>query len=87
MRDALEYGATPQREALSEVTLIPEPSLPGESTLNVNVFTPSPGAGSLPVQQRSCAHGRQTPALRGTTQLPNLGAAAVRTCQPAARVP
>jgi len=42
VRDALEYGATPQRKALSEVTLIPEPSIPGLSTLNVNVFTPSP---------------------------------------------
>ena len=42
VRDALEYGATPQREALSEVTLIPESSLPGESTLNVNVFTRRP---------------------------------------------
>ena len=50
--DATAYGATAQRQALSEVTLIPEPSLPGDSTLNVNVFTPSPenatGAG-LPV--------------------------------------
>src|SRR4051794_32920804 len=38
--DALDYGATPQRAALSEVTLIPEPSVPGESTLNLNVYTP-----------------------------------------------
>ncbi|WP_308466584.1 carboxylesterase/lipase family protein [Rathayibacter soli] len=43
VRDATEYGATPQRKALSEVTLIPEPSIPGDSTLNVNVFTPRPG--------------------------------------------
>lgn len=42
VRDALDYGATPQRKALAEVTLIPEPSIAGESTLNVNVFTPSP---------------------------------------------
>lgn len=42
VRDALEHGATPQRKALAEVTLIPEPSILGESTLNVNVFTPSP---------------------------------------------
>lgn len=50
--DALEFGATAQRGDPG-VTLIPEPSVPGESTLNVNVFTPSPnpaadGAG-LPV--------------------------------------
>ncbi|GAA2161282.1 carboxylesterase family protein [Humibacillus xanthopallidus] len=38
--DATAYGPTPQRQALSETTLIPEPSVPGESTLNVNVFTP-----------------------------------------------
>jgi len=52
VRDALDYGATPQRKALAEVTLIPEPSIEGESTLNVNVFTPSPGKaddGGLPV--------------------------------------
>jgi len=42
VRDAVEYGATPQRKTLAEVTLIPEPSIEGESTLNVNVFTPSP---------------------------------------------
>ncbi|MGB3730411.1 carboxylesterase/lipase family protein [Microbacterium sp.] len=52
VRDALEFGATAQRGDPG-VTLIPEPSIPGESTLNVNVFTPSPenpadGAG-LPV--------------------------------------
>ena len=43
VRDATAYGATPQRSALSEITLIPEPSYPGASTLNVNVFTPAPG--------------------------------------------
>lgn len=52
VRDALEFGATAQRGDPG-VTLIPEPSVPGDSTLNVNVFTPSParaaaGAG-LPV--------------------------------------
>lgn len=40
-RDALEFAATAQRGDPG-VTLIPEPSVPGESTLNVNVFTPSP---------------------------------------------
>jgi para-nitrobenzyl esterase len=43
IRDAVEYGATAQRKPLAEVTAIPEPSIPGESTLNVNVFTPAPG--------------------------------------------
>ncbi|WP_210479225.1 carboxylesterase/lipase family protein [Naasia sp. SYSU D00948] len=52
VRDALEYGPTPQRKALAEVTAIPEPSIPGEDILSVNVFTPSarPADGSgLPV--------------------------------------
>lgn len=51
VRDALEMGATPQRRPFAEVTSIPEPSFPGDSTLNVNVFTPSPdvSAGLLPV--------------------------------------
>ncbi len=42
IREAVEYGATAQRGAAG-ITLIPEPSVPGESTLNVNVFTPAPG--------------------------------------------
>ena len=50
VRDALEQGATPQR-GNGEITLIPEPSVEGESTLNVNVFTPAPATGGagLPV--------------------------------------
>lgn len=48
VRDALEFGATAQRGDPG-VTLIPEPSVPGEATLNVNVFTPDPDASGLPV--------------------------------------
>ena len=50
IRDAVEYGATAQRGDPG-MTLIPEPSIPGEATLNVNVFTPAPGepAAALPV--------------------------------------
>ena len=50
IRDALEHGATAQRGDKG-ITLIPEPSVPGESTLNVNVFTPAPGEpdAALPV--------------------------------------
>lgn len=48
--DAVADEPTPQRETLAEITLIPEPSIPGESTLNVNVFTPEPsGDAALPV--------------------------------------
>ncbi|WP_312178442.1 carboxylesterase family protein [Arthrobacter sp.] len=55
VRDASQLGATPQRKQLAEITLIPEPSIPGDSTLNVNVYTPVPGetaagtADALPV--------------------------------------
>lgn len=42
VRDALEYAPTPQRKALAEITTIPEPSIPGEDTLTLNVFTPRP---------------------------------------------
>lgn len=49
VRDALEYGATAQRGDPG-VTFIPEPSVPGASTLNVNVFTPAPATdAALPV--------------------------------------
>ncbi|HEY9365763.1 MAG TPA: carboxylesterase family protein [Agromyces sp.] len=49
VRDALEFGATAQRGDPG-VTLIPEPSVPGDSTLNVNVFTPTPSTdAALPV--------------------------------------
>lgn len=46
-RDATEYGATPLRITGVD-NLIPEPAVPGKSTLNVNVFTPALH-GSLPV--------------------------------------
>ena len=48
VRDALAFAPTAQRGDPG-VTLIPEPSVPGESTLNVNVFTPDPSASGLPV--------------------------------------
>lgn len=50
VRDAVTHGATPQRREEPNA-LIPEPSIPGDSTLNVDVFTPSPApAGArLPV--------------------------------------
>ena len=45
--DATRYGATPLRVTGVD-NLIPEPAIPGESTLNVNVFTPALD-GSRPV--------------------------------------
>ncbi len=48
VRDATAPGATPQRRPFAEVTAIPEPSVPGDDTLLVNVFTPDVTA-SLPV--------------------------------------
>jgi len=51
VRDATRPGPTPQRRPFGEVTAIPEPSLPGDDVLGVNVFTPAPGdtAARLPV--------------------------------------
>jgi para-nitrobenzyl esterase len=42
VRDASAYGATAHRGEPG-ATLIPEPTVPGDATLNVNVFTPAPG--------------------------------------------
>ncbi len=48
--DATAYGATAQRGDTG-ITLIPEPSVPGDATLNVNVFAPAGAApdAALPV--------------------------------------
>ncbi len=48
IRDALAYGAT-ALQPQQEFTLIPEPLVPGENCLNLNVFTPDPGHSGLPV--------------------------------------
>ncbi|MDQ2796832.1 MAG: carboxylesterase family protein, partial [Actinomycetota bacterium] len=42
--DCTAYGSTAQRGGDPATQGIPEPSIPGEATLNVNVFTPSPTA-------------------------------------------
>lgn len=57
VRDAGEMGATPQRRPYAEVTSIPEPSVPGDSTLNVNVFTPSPSPDGDPLPVLVWIHG------------------------------
>ena len=51
VRGATAPGPTPQRRPFGETTAIPEPSVPGEGILNLNVFTPAPGdtAAALPV--------------------------------------
>jgi len=49
VRDALAYGPTSQQPADEIVGGIPEPSIPGEDILTVNVFTPDLGAAGLPV--------------------------------------
>ncbi len=41
VRDASQFGPTPQRRASGPVTAIPEPSIPGEDVLSVNVWTPA----------------------------------------------
>ena len=51
VRDALHYGPTapkaPYRPPFD--VLLPEPVIAGEDCLNLNVWTPDPGAGGLPV--------------------------------------
>lgn len=47
VRDAGAYGATPQRGDHG-ATLIPEPSIPGDDTLSVNVFATEAPTGSAP---------------------------------------
>jgi para-nitrobenzyl esterase len=49
VRDALAYGPTSQRPEDEIVGGIPEPSIPGDDILTVNVFTPDPGGAGLPV--------------------------------------
>lgn len=50
VRDASAYGPTPLRRDFGDTTLIPEPPVPGDATLNVNVFTPGADPGAhLPV--------------------------------------
>ncbi|MEU8530716.1 MULTISPECIES: carboxylesterase/lipase family protein [Streptomyces] len=48
--DATAYGPTAQRRPFAEMTTIPEPSIPGDGVLNLNVFTPAADpAAALPV--------------------------------------
>ncbi|NUS43765.1 MAG: carboxylesterase family protein [Mycobacteriaceae bacterium] len=48
--DCTRYGPTAQRKPLTPVTTIPEPSIPGDAVLNLNVFTPDHSSGAkLPV--------------------------------------
>ncbi|SEB69796.1 para-nitrobenzyl esterase [Paramicrobacterium humi] len=56
-RDAVSYGATPLREFMTGITLIPEPAFPGEETLTVNVFTPRAGERDDPVPVLVWIHG------------------------------
>ena len=48
VRDALSYGASSAQPDRG-VTIIPEPIIPGDNELNLNVFTPALGAARLPV--------------------------------------
>ena len=48
VRDAREHGPTAVQPEQG-FTLIPEPVVPGDDCLNLNVFSPDPGASGLPV--------------------------------------
>ena len=78
VRDAVEYGATAQRGDPG-ITLIPEPSVPGESTLNVNVFTPAPGERGRVCRCSSTSTAAATPQglprAPGTTVVPSTATA------------
>ncbi len=50
VRPAVDFGPTPQRRSPYDPPRIPEPSIPGEETLTVNVTTPDPSPDAkLPV--------------------------------------
>jgi para-nitrobenzyl esterase len=51
VRDALDYGPTAPKDAYMEPfdQLLPEPAIPGDDYLNLNVWTPDPGGSGLPV--------------------------------------
>lgn len=51
VRDALDYGATVTKPPYFPPfdVLLPEPAIPGEDSLNLNIWTPDPGRVGLPV--------------------------------------
>jgi len=51
VRDALAFGATPPKPPYPKPIdeLLPDPRVVGEDCLNLNVWTPDPGGGGLPV--------------------------------------
>src|SRR6266568_4686277 len=51
VRDALEFGPTAPKPGYQKPfdALLPDPVIPGDACLNLNVWTPDPGGSGLPV--------------------------------------
>ena len=60
--DATQYGPTPQRREEPNA-IIPEPSIPGAATLNLNVFTPALRQAQGPEEQDQGPGGEGLPVL------------------------
>jgi len=57
VRACAEYGPTPQRRPFAAITAVPDPSIPGDDTLSVSVFTPAAGVREAGLPVLAWVHG------------------------------